>query len=85
MKAHAASVAHVAGVFEAKKNQSGSANGVKVGVRNGSAERDDQRARDLRPVVIVSSSSMTAQTDALRIERWESGGSRSGDCLGESS
>src|SRR5437868_15410791 len=38
MKAHAAGVAHVAGVVPpvAKKNQSGSANGVNVGVRNGS-------------------------------------------------
>ena len=39
MTAHAPGVAHVAGVAPpvAKKNQSGSANGVKVGVRNGSA------------------------------------------------
>src|SRR5919109_3810789 len=39
MKAHAAGVAHVAGgvPLVAKKNQFGSANGVKVGVRNGSA------------------------------------------------
>src|SRR5712691_7143835 len=39
MEAQAAGVAHVAGVTPpvAKKNQSGSANGVKVGVRNGSA------------------------------------------------
>src|SRR3989440_7267787 len=39
MNAHAAGVAHVAGVVPlvAKKNQSGSANGVNVGVRNGSA------------------------------------------------
>src|SRR5436309_16021465 len=39
MNAHAAGVAHVAGgvPLVAKKNQSGSANGVKVGVRNGSA------------------------------------------------
>src|SRR5437762_12166482 len=37
--AHAAGVAQVAGVVPpvAKKNQSGSANGVNVGVRNGSA------------------------------------------------
>src|SRR4051794_1897813 len=37
MKAQAASVTHVAGVPDAKKNQSGSANGVNVGVLNGSA------------------------------------------------
>ena len=39
MNAHAAGVAQVAGVAPpvAKKNQSGSANGVNVGVRNGSA------------------------------------------------
>ena len=37
MNAHAACVAQVAGVPEAKKNQSGSANGVNVGVRSGSA------------------------------------------------
>src|SRR6266516_7884950 len=39
MNAHAAGVAHVAGVAPpvAKKNQSGSANGVNVGVRFGSA------------------------------------------------
>src|SRR2546423_14330497 len=37
MNAHAACVAQVAGVFEAKKNQAGSANGVNVGVRAGSA------------------------------------------------
>ena len=35
MNAQAACVAHVGGVPEEKKNQSGSANGVKVGVRNG--------------------------------------------------
>src|SRR6478672_4765090 len=37
MNAHAACVAQVAGELEAKKNQSGSANGVNVGVRAGSA------------------------------------------------
>src|SRR5256885_1747734 len=37
MNAHAACVAQVAGEFEAKKNQFGSANGVNVGVRAGSA------------------------------------------------
>src|SRR5919197_5465998 len=37
MKAQAASVAHVAGEPDEKKNQSGSANGVNVGVRAGSA------------------------------------------------
>src|ERR671934_3024248 len=37
MNAHAAGVPHVAGVPEAKKTQSGSANGVNVGVRAGSA------------------------------------------------
>src|SRR5437867_11009543 len=37
MNTHASGVAHVAGVFEAKKNQSGSAKGVCVGDRIGSA------------------------------------------------
>src|SRR5919197_875449 len=39
IEAHASGVAQTAGVAPpvAKKNQSGSANGVKVGVRNGSA------------------------------------------------
>ena len=37
IEAHAASVAHVAGDPDAKKNQFGSANGVNVGVRAGSA------------------------------------------------
>ena len=37
MNAHAAGIAQVAGEFEAKKNQLGSANGVNVGVRAGSA------------------------------------------------
>src|SRR5439155_2492540 len=37
MNAQAAGVAQLAGLFDANKNQSGSANGVNVGVRAGSA------------------------------------------------
>src|SRR5438094_5786140 len=56
--AHAAWVAQVAGVAEAKKNQSGSAKSVNVGVRNGSA------------VTMCSVFSSTGSANATVIPRW---------------